>query len=151
MRFVVLLAVLGAALAGCTGSRTVTVGGAVAVRPAPAPWCAWYTPMTGAAYGQLVTVTARGPACRSQALIRWIALRSGRPWASTSIHLGTAVAQLERAGTVVQIWQDGSALVTDDTAGYLADDFAAVGWTAQPVICAGGCGPPVTPPVSPGA
>lgn len=143
------LILLASLLAGCSSAATTTAA------TAPPPACAWYTPMTGAATGQTVTVTARGPACRSQALIRWIAARTGRPWASTAaaaadqmpVTQGTAIAQLSQGGTVVKIYQAGSAGVTDSTAGYLADAFASAGWTPQQVTGPGG--PPVTPPQSP--
>jgi hypothetical protein len=161
MRRVPLLLAACALAVGCSATTTTTVqlGGTLATAPPP-PRCAWYTPMTGQAYGQTVTLTAQGPACRGLALIRWVAQRTGLPWASTAaaaadgmpVPAGTAIAQLERAGTVVQVWQAGSALPTDQTAGGLADDFQAAGWAVQQPECPpAGCGPPVTPPVSPGA
>ena len=119
---------------------STTAAGHPAALPAPAPArCAWYTPMTGPATGQTVTVTATGPACASQALIAWIALESGRPWASTAaaeadgmpVTQGTVIAQLGRAGTVVRVWQAGSARITDEAAGYLADAFQSAGWAPQ--------------------
>jgi hypothetical protein len=132
-------------LAACSGTSTETVGGAVSTvraAPQPEPRCGWYTPMIGKAYGQVVTVAVAGPACRSQALIKWIALESGLPWASTSIAPGTLIAQVAKGGTTVRIWQEGFAGVTDRTAGYLADDFGAAGWRAQQPACpASGCGP----------
>ena len=44
---------------------------------------------------------------------------------------GTVIAQLGRAGTVVRVWQAGSARVTDEAAGYLADAFQNTGWAPQ--------------------
>ena len=145
----ILILISGAALVGCTGTVTRTTGAVVIARQPPPPRCAWYTPMTGTAYGQVVTVAAEGPACRSQALIKWIALKSSLPWASTSLTPGTLIAQMARGGTVIKIYQQGSALPTDQTAGYLADAFADAGWTPQPPTCGQPeCGPPLTPPES---
>jgi hypothetical protein len=111
---------------------STSAAGHPAARPAPAPArCGWYTPMTGAALGQVVTVTIEGPACASLKLIQWIAVESGRPWASTMFAPGTLIAQLGRDGTVVRVWQAGSARVTDEAAGYLADAFASAGWAPQ--------------------
>jgi hypothetical protein len=137
------------ALTACSSPPAPAVtGGAVAATASPAspaapePSCGWYTPMTGAAYGQAVTVTARGPACRTRALVRWIAVASDLPWASASAAPGTLIAQLARGGTTVQIWQDGFAGATDATAGGLADRFELAGWAVQRPACPpSGCGP----------
>jgi hypothetical protein len=134
----------------------MTIGGAgvVTLKPVkvPPPSCDWYTPMIGKAAGQVVTVAITGPGCKGTALIRWVSLESGgKPWASTSIALGTLIAQLEEGGTTVRIWQQGSALPTDQTAGELADAFEAAGWTPQYATCGlPDCGPPITPPESSG-
>jgi hypothetical protein len=96
--------------------------------------CGWYTPtiVNGEADGQQVIVTATGPACRSQALIRWVSLKSsGKPWASTRTITGTIIAQMAKDGTVIRIYQSGWDKATETTAGYLADDFQAAGWTVQ--------------------
>lgn len=149
------LALAAAALAGCSSpaappTALFTPSATLSPPPAAQPSCGWYTPMIGQAYGQVVTVTAQGPACRSEALIRWIATASGKPWASTTIAPGTLIAQMAKGGTVIKIWQSGSALATDDTAGGLADSFARAGWTPQQPQCGqAGCGPPVTSPESP--
>jgi hypothetical protein len=144
MRMILLLVVASVFAGGCTSAVTRTAPATVV--SSAAARCAWYTPMTGKALGQIVTITAAGPACRSQALIGWIAGDSDRPWASTSIHPGTVIAQLAKGGTVVQIWQEGFARVTDQTAGALANAFQASGWTPQQPVCgAGGCGPTPTP------
>jgi hypothetical protein len=95
--------------------------------------CAWYTPTvtSGPDAGQLVIVSATGPGCKTQALIAWIALHSGKPWAITRTAGGTVIAQLAKGGTVVRIAQTGFAAATEQVAGYLADDMQAAGWTAQ--------------------
>ena len=122
-----------AALAACSSAPPR----ADPASPPPGPRavsCAWYTPtiVNGEADGQQVIVTATGPACRSQALIRWVSLKSsGKPWASTRLITGTIIAQMAKAGTVVRIYQSGWALATEKTAGYLADDFQAAGWAVQ--------------------
>jgi hypothetical protein len=95
--------------------------------------------------GQQVIVSVTGPACRSLALIRWIALKSGKPWATTTVVQGTDIAQLAKAGTTVRIWQTGWAAQTQDTAGYLADAFQAAGWSVEPPT-GGGPGPPAASP-----
>ena len=95
--------------------------------------CAWYTPaiVSGPDAGQLVIVAATGPACRTQALIQWVAVQSDRPWAITRTTGGTEIAQLAKSGTVVKIYQSGFAAATDQVAGYLADDFEDAGWAVQ--------------------
>jgi hypothetical protein len=137
--FLLLLALL--AVSACAAAATTA---APSPRPAPRPpaviaWCAWYSPVLSAP-GQLVTVTATGPACASPALVTWVARTSGRLWIGTATApAGTCIAQLARAGMVVQVWQDGAAPPTDQAAGYLADAFAAAGWAVQQ--------PPASPPL----
>ena len=129
-------------LTGCTTAGTLTPGGTAPPAPRPTPRCGWYTPMTGPAYGQVITIVITGPACTTDTLIRWVAVASGRPWGSTSIAPGTLIAQLAKNGTVIAIWQQGSAGVTDRTAGYLADALERAGWAPQVPACpASGCGP----------
>jgi hypothetical protein len=111
--------------------KTVTGGGNVAIAKPDPLRCSWYTPMTGSAHGQTVTVTATGSDCKTHALIAWIARESNKPWATTSLANGTLIAQVTRDGTVVQIRQSGFATVTMDTAGGLADAFETAGWTVQ--------------------
>lgn len=144
------LAALAALSAGCSSpaaSPAPTTAAARPPAPRPPPRCAWYSPTVtgGTPDGQQVIVSATGPACRSPALIAWIAAETGKPWASTTLTGGTAIARLSRAGTAVTIWQTGFAAQTEDTAGYLADAFAAAGWAVQPPP-AGGPGPPAGQP-----
>ena len=119
---------------------------APAASPAPSPRptsprpaatlasCAWYTPTTQT--GQQVIVAVTGPACLTHALIAWIADKTGKPWASTTLrigtHTGTEFAQAIKGGTTVQIFEDGDALDTQATGGYLADDMSAAGWIVEP-------------------
>jgi hypothetical protein len=158
MHRLAVLAVISAAsllLSSCSAPPATVTGGAAVVTvtpdPVPPPWCAWYTPETGAALGQLVTVEITGPGCTTTTLIRWIAVQSQRPWGTTTGTPGTLIAQLSRAGTTVRIWQDGSALATSETAGGLADAFEAARWHPETATCAPlpFCGPPITPPESP--
>jgi hypothetical protein len=139
-------------IAACSAPPVATVlpTAAPAARPEP-PRCAWYTPEIGPALGQIVTVAITGPACLDTTLIHWIAVKTGRPWAQTTIAPGTLIAQLTRGETTVRIWQYGSAVPTDETAGYLADDFLTAGWKPERATCAPQpfCGPPITPPESP--
>jgi len=139
-----------ALLAGCAATAPAAPARSPAPRPAAAPApprCAWYSPTVigNAPDGQQVIVSATGPACRSLALVRWIAARSGKPWAATTLVQGTDIAQLAKGGTVVRIWQTGFAPQTDATAGFLADDFQAAGWAVQ-VPEGGGPGPPAVNP-----
>jgi hypothetical protein len=142
---------LALAIGGCSATTTPTIPPAAvtqAVEPSPAPVCAWYTPaiISGPGAGQLVIVAATGPGCKTQALIAWIAVHTGKPWAITRTTGGTAIAQLARSGTIVRIYQTGFAAATDQVAGYLADDLQAAGWTIQapPPATSGPTPPPIT-------
>jgi hypothetical protein len=121
------LAALGALVVGCGTS-------APAPRPTQRPsplTCAWYTPTHGA---QQVIVSVIGPACRGIALPMWLAQKSGRVWMSTSLVPKTQddlFAQVARAGSVVRVWFTGNDPPTLSTAGMLADDLQAAGWTPQ--------------------
>ena len=105
-------------------------------RPTPAPSprplsCAWYTPTYA---GQQVIVTATGPACHSPALIEQVAKWSKRAWLTTHLvptSQNDLFAQVARAGSVVRVWFTGNDPPTLTTAGYLADDLQAAGWTPQ--------------------
>jgi len=151
------IVILLAALAGCsTGtSSTTTAAAPTAVRPVratPPQWCSWYTPtmVKGSADGQQTILTATGPGCRSKALIAWVADKTGKPWASTSITGGQIIAQLARGGTTVRIIETGFAAATERTAGYLADDFEAAGWRVQVAPVSSGPTPSVLPtPIGP--
>ncbi len=127
-----MLVVAACSAAGSTG----------AAHPAPSPTgatvspaagCAWYTPtiVKGSADGQEVIVAATGPACRTSALVRWIAQQTGRPWASTRTLAGSLIAQMTKGSSVVLIYQAGGATATMTTAGYLADDLQLHGWTPE--------------------
>jgi hypothetical protein len=79
-------------------------------------------------------VSATGPACSSPALIEQVAKWSNRAWLTT--HLvpttqGDLFAQVARAGSVVKVWFTGNDPPTLTTAGYLADDLQAAGWTPE--------------------
>jgi hypothetical protein len=120
----VLVLAAAAGLAGCSAAPP-------APHPVPAAaTCDWYTPTTEG--GQQVVVAVTGPACRTHALIAWIADKSGKPWAATRLVVGTEFAWAASGGTVVRIYEAGSALATQSTGGFLTDDFAADGWTVEP-------------------
>jgi hypothetical protein len=144
------VAVLAVLAAGCSASATSTTRPSPSPRPRPRPAavarCAWYTPtiVRGAADGQQVIIAATGPACRSRSLIAFVAEITGKPWGSTSLVMGSCIAQLARGGSVVQVWQTGFAAPTDATAGNIADTLEGDGWRVQ-VPPPGG---PTPPPIS---
>jgi hypothetical protein len=128
-------AVLAVALVACSAAPAALPARLTpTLRPTPVPSCAWYTPTTEG--GQQVIVAVTGPACGSHALIAWIADKSGKPWASTVLRIGTDTgtefAVATRGGSTVRIFEEGTALATQATGGYLADDFQAAGWTVEP-------------------
>lgn len=137
------------ALASCSASARSTSTPSPTARPTPRPRpaaverCAWYTPtiVRGSADGQQVIVAATGPACRSRALIAFVADITDKPWATTSLVTGSCIAQLARGGSVVQVWQTGFAGPTDITAGNIADTLQGEGWQVQ-VPPGGGPTPP---------
>jgi len=125
------LALAALALAGCTAAATT---------PAPprhsgaSLGCAWYTPL--APPGQVVNVTASGPACGDRTLIGWLAGDSDRPWMSEAVipgSFGTMLATLAKGGTTARVWctgpLDGQAC---PLAGRIANAMQAAGWTPQP-------------------
>jgi hypothetical protein len=146
MRTAALVVVL--ALAGCTGSTTITVTptpltatARPSPRPAPPRRCAWYSPTTDG--GQQVIVRATGPACGDPPVIDWIASITRRTWITTGYEpAATCIAQLARAGAIVQVWQTGFAPRTDQVAGQIADTLERDGWLVE--VPPGGPGP--TPP-----
>jgi hypothetical protein len=144
-----------AALAGCTGTSSTTTAAAPTiptVKASPQPWCSWYTPtmVKGSADGQQTILTATGPGCRSKALIAWVADKTGKPWASTSITGGQVIAQLGRGGTTVRIIETGFATETEKTAGYLADAFEVAGWRVEVAPVSSGPTPSQLPtPIGP--
>jgi hypothetical protein len=149
MRTAALVVVLACcALAGCTGSTTITVTptpltatARPSPRPAPVARCAWYSPTTGG--GQQVIVRATGPACGDPPVIDWIASITRRTWITTGYEpAATCIAQLARAGAIVQVWQTGFAPRTDQVAGLIADTLEGDGWRVE--VPPGGPGP--TPP-----
>lgn len=122
------------AVAGCTTAPAAVMARVPAV-PRPVPSCAWYTPTTED--GQAVTVAVTGSACLSHSLIGWIAAKSGRPWGSTRLLIGTDVGTefavaIRRDGSTVRIFERGAALATQATGGFLADDLSAAGWVVEP-------------------
>lgn len=93
-------------------------------------------------------MTATGPVCRDQTLVRWLVRQTGRTWIAESVipgAFGTLLAQLARAGSVADIWFTGpyetpvAAPVTPGAtlaapppaklAGQLADELQAAGWS----------------------
>jgi len=130
VRVELVLAALGLLAVGCASSTP-------APRPSPAPRplsCAWYTPTTQ--NGQQVIVTATGPACGDPPIIEWVASMTRRTWLTEGLALvphsaDDLFAQVARAGAVVRIWFTGNDPPTLTTAGLLADDLQAAGWTPQ--------------------
>jgi hypothetical protein len=147
---------LAAALGACSASsasspapRPATASTAPATASAaPLLGCAWYTPL--APPGQVVNVTATGPACHDQSLIGWLASDTDRPWASESVipgSFGTLLAQMARNGSVVRVWFTGPAVTPVASpatpgatlaapqaaalAGRIADALQAAGWTPE--------------------
>jgi hypothetical protein len=131
---VALVALVAACSSAPAASPAPSPSASTSTRPARLPSCAWYTPTTQT--GQQVIVAVTGPACLTHALIAWIADKSGKPWASTTLRIGTSTgtefAQALKGGTTVQIFEDGTALATQATGGYLADDLSAAGWIVEP-------------------
>jgi hypothetical protein len=148
------VAVLVAALAGCSSAASSSP----APRPAPSSsaassaaslGCAWYSPMSPP--GQVVNVTAVGPACSDRSLVGWLVADSDRPWTSEGVipgSFGTLVATLKRNGTTVRVWFTGPAPSPTTTgnppeqtqtatpaaalAGRIADGLEASGWSPVP-------------------
>jgi hypothetical protein len=141
---------IGACSATTTTTLTPTPYVGTARVPVPAPLgCAWYTALPEP--GQVVTVTASGPACRDRSLIGWLVADTDRPWTSEPLipgTFGTQLAELARNGSVVRVSFTGpepSATVTGHPAqhtqtapaavalaGRIADALQAAGWTPQP-------------------
>jgi hypothetical protein len=121
------LPALGLVLVACGTSTAST-----SPTPAPRPLsCAWYTPTYGS---QQVLVSATGPVCQSPALIEQVAKWSKRAWLTTSLvpkSQDDLFAQVAHAGSVVRVWFTGNDPPTLTTAGYLADDLQAAGWTPE--------------------
>ena len=149
--------VLAIALAACASPSTST-------RPAPSSspststprpaatttlGCAWYAPV--GSDGQVVNVTATGPACSTEALVGWMAETTRRTWISESMipgSFGTLLAVERKGGSSVWVYFTGpepSATTTGSPpertqtgppaaalAGQLADDFEAAGWSPAP-------------------
>lgn len=136
------------AAAGCSSAASSS---ALPVITAPGPaslGCAWYSPL--ATPGQVVNVTASGPACRDRSLIGWLADHTGRPWTTEGVipgSFGTLLAQMTRNGSVVRVWFTGPAPTPTATgtppertqtrppaaalAGRIAAGLQAAGWTPQ--------------------
>lgn len=143
----------GLAAAGCTSATTITVtptpltATARTPRPtraAPVERCGWYSPTTP--NGQQVIVRATGPACGDPPVIDWIVSITRRSWISSGYEpAATCVAQLARAGAIVQVWQTGFDPRTDRLAGLIADTLERAGWLVQ--VPPAGPGP--TPPILP--
>jgi hypothetical protein len=130
VRLALVLAALGGLLVAC-GTSTASSRPAPAPSPARLLTCAWYTPTYGS---QQVILTATGPACSSPALIEQVAKWSGHTWLATRLVPKSAedlFAQVARAGSVVRVWFTGNDPPTLTTAGLLADDLQAGGWTPQ--------------------
>jgi len=145
---------LAATIAACTSATTSTLiptpyVGTAAVPAAPPLGCAWYTALPEP--GEVVTVTASGPACRDRSLIGWLVADTRRPWTSEPLipgTFGTQLAELARNGNLVRVSFTGpepSATVTGRPpqhtqtapaaaalAGEIADALQAAGWTPQP-------------------
>jgi hypothetical protein len=144
-------AVLVAALAGCSSAASSSP----APRPAPSSsaassaaslGCAWYSPMSTP--GQVVNVTATGPACSDRSLIDRLVADSDRPWTSEGVipgSFGTLLATLTRNGSTAEIWFTGPAETPAASpfatpgasiaagsaaalAGRIADALQAAGW-----------------------
>ena len=111
--------------------------------------CAWYSP-TGSD-GQVVNVTATGPACSTQALVAWLAAQTRRTWRSEPMipgSFGELLAVERKAGSAVWVYFTGpepSATTTGSPpertqtgppaaveAGTIADDLMAAGWSPSP-------------------
>jgi hypothetical protein len=141
--------VLGAAACSSTAAPSTTPATITPPPPSAQPTCAWYTPL--ATPGQVVNVTATGPACRDRSLIDWLASDTDRPWTSEGVipgSFGTPLATLTRNGTTVVIWFTGpqpSATTTGTPpertqtaspaavlAGQLAQALQAAGWRPVP-------------------
>jgi hypothetical protein len=123
------------ALAACSSAPATTTRppspSPPTARTAPALGCAWYTPL--APPGQVVNVTATGPACRDRSVIGWLADDTDRPWTSESFipgAFGQPVATLARNGSTVTVWATGPPAAR--LAGQIAAALRAAGWTAQP-------------------
>jgi hypothetical protein len=101
--------------------------------------------------GQVVNVTATGPACSDRSLVDRLVADSDRPWTSEGVipgSFGTLLATLKRNGTTVEVWFTGPAEtpvaspVTPGAtlaagsaaalAGRIADALEASGWTPVP-------------------
>jgi|HubBroStandDraft_3_1064219.scaffolds.fasta_scaffold549992_2 hypothetical protein len=142
-------------LAACGGttvstSTPVTTPTPTASAPRPAPatlGCAWYSPAGQG--GQVVNVTATGPACQSLAAL--LAAATGRPWTTESVipgSFGTLLATEHHDGSVASVWFTGQLPAATTTgsppestqtatpaavlAGQVADDLQARGWSPQP-------------------
>jgi hypothetical protein len=119
------------AVAGCSPAATTTTSPSPAASaPARTASCAWFTPL--AQPGQVVNVTATGPACRDRSLIGWLAADTDRPWTSEGVipgSFGTLLATLTRNGSTVRVWFTGPPAAL---AGQLADALQAAGWTPAP-------------------
>ncbi len=79
-------------------------------------------------------MSVTGPACRSSALMVQVARWTRDTWTTTSLVPKTAddlFAQVARSGSVVKVWFTGNDPPTLTTAGMLADDLQAAGWTPQ--------------------
>jgi hypothetical protein len=146
-----LVIVLTAAACGSPAAVSTTTP---TVSPATAPpssaatlGCAWYTPL--APPGQVVNVTATGPACRDRSLIDWLTSDADRPWTTEAVipgSFGTPLATLARNGSTVTVWftgptpspttSSGQPTQTSPPAATLAGQIAtalqAAGWTPQP-------------------
>jgi len=142
------LALLLLLMAGCSSASPATPTITPPAPPRHPPSCAWYTAL--APPGQVVTVTATGPACRDRSLIDWLTRDSDRPWTTTALipgALGTLLAGFTRNGSTCQVWFTGPPVVTvspnapspslsappaAELAGQLANALMASGWQPNP-------------------
>jgi len=149
-RAAMLLAVAALA-AGCTSSSSSStvaplppsaVGSSGLSTPATLG-CAWYTATR--IPGQVVHVTATGPACQDRSVIDMLVRDSDRPWTTEGVipgSYGHELATLRRGGSAVTIWftwplpshnataspGTQSATPAAELAGRLAQAFEDAGW-----------------------
>ncbi len=150
-RAAMLLAVAALA-AGCTSSGSAeptvsplppsAVGSSGLSTPATLG-CAWYTPTRIA--GQVVSVTATGPACKDRSVIDMLTRDTDQPWMTEGLipgSYGRQLAVLKHNGSTIQIWFTGPLPSHDKTAspgtqsdtpaaelaGRIAQSFQDAGW-----------------------
>src|SRR5580693_5769734 len=105
---------LAIALGACgSSSASTSTRPSPSSSPRPSPsatllGCAWYSP-TGSD-GQVVNVTATGPACSTSALVGWLAQQTRRTWTTEPMipgSFGELLAVERKAGSSVWVYFTG--------------------------------------------